>query len=113
MQNTLILNSPFSITGGLKLKINLKLFWILSIISIMTLLAFYIFQVNAIVSESYQIQNYQRKLNAISEQNEILEINSAQVNSLGNIEEQIQELGFEKVDQVHYIQVLKSQIATK
>lgn len=92
---------------------NLKFFWILSIILIIALIGFYVFQINSIVSESYQIQNYQKTLNAISQKNEILEINLAQVNSLENIKNQIEELGFEKVGQVHYIRVLESQIVTK
>ncbi|MDI6591539.1 MAG: hypothetical protein QME61_01165 [Patescibacteria group bacterium] len=92
---------------------NLKSFWILSIISIIALFSFYIFQINSIVSESYQIQNYQKRIKVINQNNEALEINLTQVNSLENIEKQIEELGFEKAGQIHYIRVLESQIVTK
>jgi len=94
-------------------SINLGVFWISTVILIAALLVFYIFQANWIVSESYQIQNYQRKLNELARENEILEINSAQVNSLGNVEQLVEGLNFEKVGQVHYIRVLESQIVTK
>lgn len=113
--NTITLNPPLSIIRPLtlRLRINLKIFWILSFSLILSLSAFYVFQVNSVVSENYQIQNYQRKLNEFSQENGTLEINSAQVNSLGNVEKQIQELGFEKVGKIHYLRVLETQVVTK
>lgn len=115
MQNTINLIFPFSIRFLiiLKQKIKLKIFWILGSISIISLLVFYIFQANAIVSEGYQIQTHQKKINELSQENEISAINLAQINSLGNIEIKIKDLGFEKIDKIRYIQVLESQIATK
>lgn len=91
--------------------ISLRFFGILSLFLIILLLAFYIFQISDVVSRGYQIQNYQKKLNKLSEETKLLEINSAQINSLGGIEERIQEMGFEKVGKIHYIQILESQIA--
>lgn len=95
----------------LKWKFSLKTFWSLSFISIIILSTFYIFQINSVVSESYLLQNYQKKLNQLRQENLILEINLAQVNFLGNVEKKIENLGFEKVDKVYYIQVLENQIA--
>lgn len=94
----------------LRFKFSLKIFWILSALSIILFLAFYIFQANSMVSEKYLLKDYQKKLNNLSRENEFLEINSAQVNSLGNIENLVKDFGFEKVGQVHYIQVLESQV---
>jgi len=115
MNHSLTLSPPISIIRPLtlKLRFNLKIVWILSIFLIITLLVFYIFQIKSVISEGYLLQNYQKKLNKLSQENEILEINLAQVNSLGNIEKEIQKLGFEKIDKVYYIQVLESQIVTK
>lgn len=112
VNNTFIINPSLPVIHPLilKLKFNLKVFGILSFFSILTLLAFYIFQINSVVSEGYQIKNYEKKLNELSRENETLEINSIQINSLRNIEEKIKELGFEKVGPVHYIRVLESQI---
>lgn len=109
------LNLPIPIIRPLTLKwrFSLKTFWALSFISIIILLVFYIFQINSVTSESYLLQNYQKRLNQLRQENEILEIDLAQVNSLINVEKQIETLGFEKVDKVYYIQVLESQIVTK
>ncbi|XOB41708.1 MAG: hypothetical protein ACKKMS_03260 [Candidatus Nealsonbacteria bacterium] len=94
-------------------KIGLKAFWILSFISIISLLIFYIFQVNAMIGETYLIQNYQRKIKELSQENKTLEINFSQANSLSTIETLVKNLNFEKVERIHYIQVLESQVVTK
>lgn len=112
MNHISTLNFPISIARSfpLKLKFNLKLFWIISFILITTLLGFYIFQVNSLTGETYQVQNFQKKINELSVENEILEIKLAKLNSLVNIETLIDKFNFEKVDKIHYIQILESQI---
>lgn len=92
--------------------ITLKFFLILSVTLIISLLAFYIFQITTVISEGYQIQNYQKRLSELSQENKILEINSIKINSLENIDNKIQELGFEKMNNVHYIQILESSVVT-
>jgi len=112
MNNTSILNFPISIIRALplKLKFNLKLFWVLSLILILILLIFYIFQFNVLTSTSYKIQNSQKKINEFSVENENLEIRLAKLNSLANIETLIKEFNFERVEKIHYIKILESQI---
>ncbi|MBZ9578490.1 hypothetical protein KJA14_01425 [Patescibacteria group bacterium] len=112
MNNSSILNFPISLIRALplKLRFNLKVFWVLFLILIITLLAFYIFQFNALTSETYKIQNSQKKINEFSVENENLEIQLAELNSLANIETLIKEFNFEKVDKIHYIKILESQI---
>jgi len=97
----------------LKRKFSLKAFWILSFISIISLLIFYIFQVNSMIRETYLIQNYQRKIKELSQENKTLEINFFQANSLSTIESLVKNLNFEKVERIHYIQVLESQVVAK
>jgi len=110
--NILILNPPISIKR-LSLKLNLKFFLILNSILIIIFLISYIFQVNALISESYQIQNYQKKIEKLTSENKILEINSFKMNSLENIENKIQNLGFQKTDKIYYIQILEGQMVSK
>lgn len=112
MNHASILNFPISIARSfsLKLKFNLKLFWITSFILIITLLGLYIFQVNYLTYETYQLQNSQKKINELSFENEILGIKLAKLNSLVNIETLIEEFNFEKADKIHYIQISESQI---
>jgi len=92
--------------------ISLKFWLILSIVLIMSLLAFYIFQITAVISGGYQVQNYQKKISKLSEENKMLEINSTKINSLENIENKIQGLGFERINKTHYIQILENSMVT-
>lgn len=112
MNNALILNPPISIKG-LSLKLNLRVFWILSSVLLASLLAFYIFQVNTVIKNSYLIKNYDKSLSTLSQENNNLKINFSQSNSLDNLEEQILNLNFEKVGEMKYIQILGSEVATK
>lgn len=93
-------------------SINLKFFIILSAIFIILFLAFYIFQIGTVISSGYKIQSYENKIEQISGENKILEINSAKINSLANIDSKIQTLGFEKIDRIHYIQILENSMVT-
>jgi len=111
--NTLTLKT-INLPIFLKFRSNLilKIFWIFNFILILVFLIFYLFQVNALVSETYLVQNYEKKLTELSQKNEILTINFFQANSLDNIEKLIKDLGFEKVDKIHYIKIPK-EIVTK
>ncbi len=103
MSNTLTLNlTKFS-----------RAFWLLGILLIITFLVFYVFQVNAEVSERYLIQEYQKRINEISKENQNLEISSAQISSLDNITLLLQEFNFEKTGKIHYIRVLDTQVVAK
>jgi len=115
MNRISILNLPLPISIPLisNWKVGVKIFWILSFILITALLIFYIFQVNAMISENYLSKSYERKLNEIVKDSKNLEINFSQVNSLKNIETLAKDLNFEKVDKIHYIQVLEGQVVTK
>ena len=112
MNNTLILNPSF-INISFGWKISLKLFWLLSFLSIVALLTFYIFQVNAAVSEGYLIQEYEKKISETSRESQNLVISSAQVGSLDKVEELLETLNFEKINKIHYIRVLDTQVVTK
>lgn len=91
-------------------RINSRVFWLLSILLTITFLVFYIFQVNAEVSERYLTQEYQKRITEISKENQSLEISSAQINSLDNLTLLLEGLNFEETDKIHYIQVLDTQV---
>lgn len=110
MSNILSLHLPIPIRY--RLTLNFKIFYLIIPLTII-LSIFYIFQISSVVSESYQVQKYQKKINELAEENKFLEINSIKVNSLENIDGRIQELGFERVGKIHYIQVLEGSVVTK
>jgi len=92
-----------------------KVFLTITLISILALLVFYVFQVNAFTEETYLIQSYEKKLSQLSEENESLEVNFSRFNSLANIENYLQNQNFKKVNQgqVRYIQIPGGSVAAR
>ena len=113
MSQALTLTQPFPLRA--RLNLSLRLFWILSIISIISLLVLYIFQVNFLTQETYLIQSYQEKLNQFSLENENLAIEFSKLNSLTNLEIHFSNQNFEKTNpaQIKYIKILESEIVTR
>ncbi len=110
MSNTLILNLP--LPAHYRLTLNFRFFYLIFFL-VMPLLVFYIFQISSVVSESYQLQRYQKKIDELSGENKFLEINSVKVNSLESVDIRVQELGFEKIGKIHYIQIPDSSVVIK
>lgn len=90
---------------ALREKINFRALLILGYILIISLLSFYIFQVNSSIKEVYLIQDYEKKLDSLSEKEKKLEGAFLQSNYLENFDDLAQNLNFEKTNKVRYIQV--------
>ncbi len=105
MKNTLILNPPFFL--NYRPILNLKLFLTLFLILLFFLPLFYIFQINDFTAKNYLYQNYKRKLNSLSEENNELKIGFEKRNSMEKIENLVSGLNFEKTNKIHYFQVLE------
>ena len=113
MQNTLILNPFISNIRFFifKFKFNLKFLWIFVLLAIFSLLIVSVHQLNAYTAEVYFIHSSEKKINQLSQENKILEINLAKANSLGNIGHYVQ--NFEKAGKIEYIRVLESTVLAK
>jgi|AntAceMinimDraft_9_1070365.scaffolds.fasta_scaffold304882_1 hypothetical protein len=107
------MQSPRSRTTSLKSSFSLKLFWILSIITLFSLLAFYIFQVNKGISERYFIQAQENKLVELTEENKSLEIDAVGMSSLDNALGFLEESNLEKTDKIYYIRIFENEVVTK
>jgi len=79
----------------------------------LSLLVFYVFQINEIIREDYLTKNYLKKIDALSQESKLLEINFAHTNSLGVVEEKPRALNFERVQKIKYIQILEASLVTK
>ncbi|MFC1629673.1 hypothetical protein ACFL11_00375 [Patescibacteria group bacterium] len=112
MRNSVALNLPVSVSFP-DIKLSFKVFWIFTTFFLLLLLVFYIFQINSVISKSYQVQYYQERINDLSEENKVLELSVAQLNSWENIERQVQDFNFEKLGQIYYIQMLDSTVVSK
>ena len=112
MNQIAILNPSITINRiyPLKLRFNLKFLSMFFFILIISLFGFYIFQINRLTSENYQIKTSQEKIKELLTENENSEIQLTKLNSLANIENLISDFNFEKIDKIHYIQILESQI---
>ena len=110
--NVLILNPAFVLKNPLFVFFQniFRIFLILAPLLAIAFLAFYIFQINVEISESYSVLQYQKKIDQISEENKNLQITSLQANSLERIKPLISTLNFEKAGKVNYIRVLDNQI---
>lgn len=112
MQNTLTLN-PFILSARYFVwKPNKKILLTLSFSLIFSLFIFHIYQMNNLVSRTYSLQNYQKTIQNLTQENEKLEMSLAGMGSLGSIEGKISELEFEKISQIHYIQILENSVAS-
>lgn len=109
MNNTLVLTPPISKT--FRLSLNLKIFWIFIVFLMLSLLIVCIFQLNAYTKEFYLIQEYERELGQLTQENKMLEINFSQADSLRNMGNYAQI--FEKAGEVEYIKVLESTVLAK
>lgn len=115
MNNIFILNPPFIFRRSLSLKwsFSFKIFLVFSILLLVLLLGFYVFQVNTEVSERYSIQKYERQISEISKENKNLEIQAVQTASLDKIAELLEPLNFQKTDKIHYIRILDTKVVAK
>lgn len=109
--NTLILSPSVSIRY--RITLNFKLVWFLILISIISLLVFYIFQVNSLTYESYLLKNQEKRLAELKKEKDVLEINFSRTHSLVNIENYFHNHNFEKAEKIKYIQILETSIAAK
>lgn len=80
---------------------------------IVGLLVFCVFQLNALTRDIYFIQNYEKKINQLSEENKNLEIELLNAKSLQNIKTLIEELNFERVGKILHIKISEDEIVVK
>ena len=104
--NSLTLRFPL-ISICPSLVLNRKVLTISGAGLLLFLLSFYLFQIQAIISEEYKIEEYQKKATELSRNISSLEMKAASLNSLENIENKIENLDFVKVEDVKYILVSK------
>jgi len=109
MSYTLILNPSISI--NFKSSLALKALGFSLFLSIIALLVFYIFQINALTGEKYLLSSQEKKLAEIKREAEVLKIDFAKANSLANIEIYFQNQNFKKISQVKYIRILDTSVA--
>jgi cell division protein FtsB len=82
-------------------------------LSIIFLLSFYVFQIQAITKMSFNIATYEKKLAGLSQENKNLETDFSRFNSPENFESLLKNSQYELVQRVHYIQISENQVVVK
>lgn len=77
----------------------------------MILSVFYVMQVNFLTQGSYLILSYENKMGELSQENENLEVSFAESSFLEGALSKIQEMNFQKVTSVKYIQIPDNSLA--
>ena len=72
----------------------------------LTLLIFYVWQVNSLTRGSYLINSYEKQISSLSGENKNLEISFAESSFLGQALSKIQALNFQKATSIKYIHIL-------
>lgn len=71
----------------------------------------YIFHVNSVITQGYEIQELEQQISELQLQNQELELTSQQAKSLENINRSIKMLGFEEVGELEYVNIGTSSYA--
>lgn len=94
-------------------RVNWRAFILLGFCAVLSLSVLYVFQINRMVQGAYLINSYQKQINELTQTNKNLEINLAQISYLENIQNKTQELNFQKVQKIKYVQILDSSLAKR
>lgn len=91
--------------------INWKAACFIGFFMILVLLVFYVWQVNELTRGFYTINSYEKQISKFSDENKELQISFAESSFLGQALLKIQELNFQKITSVKYIQIPDSSVA--
>jgi hypothetical protein len=112
MSNVLSLNPAMLSVIRLRAGVNVKIFAAAVFCLFLFLSFFYVFQTNSAVLSGYSLQNYQKTIDKLIQNNEALEMTLAGIGALENIDSKTTELGFEKISKINYIQIMETSVAS-
>lgn len=92
--------------------INTRLAWISTATIASLLLVCYILQINQLALYQYQTRDYEKRLMSLTKKKDVLDINLSKANSLSHVEQYLVNKDFVKSNQVRYVQVLGSSVAS-
>lgn len=93
--------------------ININLIFIFTVIFGVCVLVYYILQVGALSQDIYLLDDYERRLAALFDNNSNLDIDFSKMNSLSRVEGYLASRDFIKPVRVDYIRLLESSVAAK
>ncbi|MBM3257636.1 MAG: hypothetical protein FJZ05_00170 [Candidatus Nealsonbacteria bacterium] len=109
-KSSLVSSLPLSLPL-IRFKVGLKFVWFFLLTVIVSLLISSIYLLNVYTSEVYAASQYEKKVNQLSEENKLLEINMTRAGSLDKVDNYVQ--NFERAGRIEYIRVLESTALAK
>jgi hypothetical protein len=92
-------------------QVNWKAVCLVGFFITLSLLIFYIWQINDLTKGYYLTNSYEKQIGQLSQENRNLEISFAESSFLGQALEKIQALNFQKTVSVKYIQIPEGALA--
>ena len=89
-------------------RVNWKIYCLCGFSMILCLSVFYVFSINNMTNGTYLIKDYQKQIDKLLVENKTLEQGFARTSFMGTIGEKTQEMSFQKVKEVKYIQILEA-----
>lgn len=93
-------------------KVNWKIVCLTTFGVCLVLLVYYVWQVKYLTSGSYLINSYERQIAQLSGEKKDLEVSFAENSFLGQVQERIRGLNFQKAVSVKYIQLPDNYLAS-
>ncbi len=92
---------------------NVTFFSKIGAFTVLFMLGFYLFQVTEMTKEIHVVREYDNEMKRIQEKSRKTEYSFLRANSLSRAEDFVETMGFQKVNNVHHIQISGTQIAAR
>jgi len=79
-------------------------------VALAVMLVIYVVLINNLTQGSYLIKNYNKQMDTLLTQNKNLQTSFAESGFLGNVQDRVQALSFEKTTQITYVQLLDNSL---
>ncbi len=87
-----------------------KAYYVVMLAVLLCMLVAYVYLVNQLTGGSYVIKNYNREITELTAANKELQTTFAESGFLGNVQERVKSMNFEKTTEVTYVEILKNTV---
>ncbi len=92
-------------------NINWKFIYVFGLTMCFLMFVFYILNINQLTKGAYLIVEYNQKISSLTKENRAMESNFAEKGLLDRMHNRANELGFEKISNVKYLEILNVSLA--
>lgn len=92
-------------------QVNWKWVYIMGVMVCFALVFFYVLMVNQLTSGAYLVKNYNKEITTLSKENKAIEAEFEVTGFLDTIHNKVRNLGFEKISEITYIELLDTSLA--